>query len=97
MVECKFEKLAIDELETMYKNVSNFTSLCLEKVSRILDVSQNWLPLADLLDLKHFLHTNMFVQSKSKSRELLQIAVVCFLLFRSFFKFIYRFIFTESN
>ncbi|KAK9739227.1 Ankyrin repeats (3 copies) [Popillia japonica] len=75
MVECKFEKLAIDELETMYKNVSNFTSLCLEKVSRILDVSQNWLPLADLLDLKHFLHTNMFVQSKSKSRELLQIAV----------------------
>ncbi|KAI4459558.1 nuclear factor nf-kappa-b protein [Holotrichia oblita] len=69
MVECKFEKLAIDELETMYKNATSFTSLCLEKVSRILDVSQNWLPLADLLDLKHFVHTNMIAHSKSKSRN----------------------------
>lgn len=81
MVECKIEKLSIDELEPMYKTITTFTPICLDKVSKILDASQNWLPLADLLDLKHFINTNMFTNAKSKSREILQIAMVCYFLF----------------
>lgn len=78
-VECKIEKLSLDELEPMYKNVTNFTPLCLEQVSRLLDKSGSWVALANLLDLEHLIHTDMIRNAKSKGKELLQIAVVSIL------------------
>lgn len=75
-VELKIEKLSIDELEPMYKDVHEFTPDCLDAVSNILDASTNWLALAIELDLEHIAHTDMCVHAISPSKEFLKIASV---------------------
>ncbi|KRT78148.1 Ankyrin repeat-containing protein [Oryctes borbonicus] len=74
IVECKIEKLTIDELEPMYTSVKISTAF-IDKVSKILDQSQRYYHLAEVMNLKHFLHTDLFINSKSKSKALLQYAV----------------------
>ncbi|GJQ72717.1 Rel [Trypoxylus dichotomus] len=73
-VECKIEKLTLDELEPIYKNTKVLTLACLEKISKILDKSQRWLQLVEILNLNHILQTNLF-NPKCQGKEVLQVAV----------------------
>lgn len=75
----KLEQITAEELREMYANVKNFTPQCLEEVSRILDESQTWQNLADLLDLGHLTRSGFCDLKSSPSKVLLKLAVeVCF-------------------
>ncbi|XP_044262908.1 nuclear factor NF-kappa-B p110 subunit isoform X2 [Tribolium madens] len=71
----KLEQLSAEELRALYADVKNFTPECLEEISRILDESQTWQNLADLLDLGHLTRSGLCDFKNSPTKLLLKVAI----------------------
>ncbi|EEZ97717.1 relish [Tribolium castaneum] len=71
----KLEQISTEDLHQMYAKVTNFTPECLEEISRILDESQTWQNLADLLDLGHLTRSGLCDSKNSPTKLLLKVAI----------------------
>lgn len=67
--------LTPDELETMYKKVDTLTPQCLDEVSDILDKSENWKCLAELLEIEHLIDSEIIKSDISMSKAVLTYSI----------------------
>lgn len=61
------------DIEELYKGVKTFTSECLDEVSEILDASNIWGSLAELLDVDHLISSGI-IDGSSMSKAVLKYA-----------------------
>ncbi|XP_072391464.1 nuclear factor NF-kappa-B p110 subunit isoform X1 [Diabrotica undecimpunctata] len=73
-VEVKTEKreFSPEELEELYEGINSLTPQCLDTVSSLLDIHNNWKNLAQLLEMEHLVDSGMI---KSEAKAILTHAV----------------------
>ncbi|XP_050510448.1 nuclear factor NF-kappa-B p110 subunit isoform X2 [Diabrotica virgifera virgifera] len=73
-VEVKTEKreFSPEELEELYEGIHSLTPQCLDTVSSILDIHDNWKNLAQLLEMEHLVDSGMI---KSEAKAILTHAI----------------------
>ncbi|CAG9859358.1 unnamed protein product [Phyllotreta striolata] len=76
-VEIKTElpQISQDELESMYKEVRELTPQCLDEVSGLLDRSENWKYLAELLEIEHLINSGIIHSDVSMSKAVLRYSI----------------------
>ncbi|CAH1114209.1 unnamed protein product [Psylliodes chrysocephalus] len=74
-VKKELPHLTPDELETMYKKVDTLTPQCLDEVSDILDKSENWKCLAELLEIEHLIDSEIIKSDISMSKAVLTYSI----------------------
>lgn len=63
----------VEELEALYDKVKIFTPKYLEEISQILDTSNVWGSLAELLGFEHLISSGL-IKDKSMSKAVLKYA-----------------------
>lgn len=71
----KQEPVSMEDLHTLYEKVKEFTPACLDALAEILDPSDTWKNLAELLDLGHLLRSGLYESNNSPTKMLLRLAI----------------------
>nr|WMZ41593.1 relish-2 protein [Altica viridicyanea] len=70
-VKSEIPNFSLEELEKMYSDVHCLTPQCLDEVASILDKSENWKCLAELLEIEHLVSSGIIHSDISMSKAVL--------------------------
>lgn len=71
----KQEPASAEDLRELYEKVKEFTPACLDELAEVLDPSETWKNLAELLDLGHLLRSGLHEPKDSPTKTLLRLAI----------------------